>query len=189
MLPGDVVTTTYFNAQVRSKEFRGSEGYKAEQNNVLVFIFLGQQPKDGSSPLNPLEVMHLLGWRETPPLLRELAEEGVAGYTEPRQEMIYLVVPGDADERRAQIACMSAMLIRKGHLVYVPSTYPSETGAEHHARFSSWMAERCDRIVILTSDDWKQSGNVEFALLDAKQFGIPVSYIDEQGNETSEAPE
>jgi len=36
--------------------------FKAEEDKKMVFLYLGQEPKDGSNPLNPDEALGKLGW-------------------------------------------------------------------------------------------------------------------------------
>ena len=65
MKPGEVVVTTHIN-QILSKDTR--LGYKANKGRHLVFIFLGDEPKDGAEPLDPIKALKDLGWErvETP---------------------------------------------------------------------------------------------------------------------------
>ena len=65
MKPGEVVVTTHIN-QILSKDTR--LGYKANKGRHLVFIFLGDEPKDGAEPLDPIKALNDLGWErvETP---------------------------------------------------------------------------------------------------------------------------
>ena len=68
MKPGDVVVTTHIN-QVLSSDTR--LGYKANKGRHLVFIYLGDEPKDGDEPLDPIKALNDLGWE----LEKELADD------------------------------------------------------------------------------------------------------------------
>lgn len=59
---GDVVATRNIRAYFTAPEAKGWGEYKAEKGNNMAFLYLGQEPIDGSNPLNPDEVLKKMGW-------------------------------------------------------------------------------------------------------------------------------
>jgi hypothetical protein len=60
MKPGDIVLTTYIRNVFAPDP--GWDGYKANKGYVMVFAYLGAQPKDGSGDLDVEKRLNELGW-------------------------------------------------------------------------------------------------------------------------------
>lgn len=60
---GDLISTTNIRHYFQGKEARGWGEYKAEKGKYMVFLYLGQEPKDGSKLLNPDDGLRALGWQ------------------------------------------------------------------------------------------------------------------------------
>ncbi len=62
MIVGDIITTRNIRHYFEAKKAKGWKEYKAETGKNMVFLYLGQEPKDGSKPLNIGRAMNELGW-------------------------------------------------------------------------------------------------------------------------------
>jgi len=58
MKVGDCVSTRNIRHYSGTSWF----GFKAEKDKQMVFLYLGQEPKDGSLPLRPDDALKALGW-------------------------------------------------------------------------------------------------------------------------------
>jgi len=74
ILPGDVLTTTYFNVHTPEVQL----GFKAHAGEHLVFVFLGNQPRDGNNPLDVDTRMNELGWFRDEEKYNELIDQRVS---------------------------------------------------------------------------------------------------------------
>ena len=60
---GDVVTMPSYSRKVPIGDIAFTNlTYRASKGNCLVMMVLGEEPKDGSKPLDPVAVMKQLGW-------------------------------------------------------------------------------------------------------------------------------
>lgn len=62
MKVGDIITTRNIRHYFTGKEAKGWAEYKAEKGKNMAFLYLGQEPKDGSEPLDIDKRMKELGW-------------------------------------------------------------------------------------------------------------------------------
>ena len=63
MKPGDMIYTTNIQSM-----FPGNNSifyYKADREKHFVFILVGQEPRDGSDPLDVIEKFREWGWEKT----------------------------------------------------------------------------------------------------------------------------
>lgn len=104
--------------------------------------------------------------------------------------MIYLASPyshPDANirEQRFRDACIAAArLIRAGHVIFSPIAHGHPI-AEHGLpidwqfweRQDREQLERCDEIVVLMLDGWKESVGVQAEIRIAGELGKPVRYV------------
>ncbi len=64
---GDIVPTRNIRAYFTNKEAKGWGEYKAEKGKNMTFLYLGQEPQNGTKNINPDEVLKKLGWTITSP--------------------------------------------------------------------------------------------------------------------------
>lgn len=111
--------------------------------------------------------------------------------------MIYMASPFSSEypviqDYRFTIACRAAgRLLGKGHFIYSPIAHTYAIAKEcslpmvldfWHA-FDRHTISVCKELWVLTIDGWRESKGVTAEIAIAHEFGIPVKYIDEQGNE------
>lgn len=104
--------------------------------------------------------------------------------------MIYLASPythSDASvrESRFDAACKAtAELVRSGQVVFSPITHghplvrfglPIEW--DYWARFDHEYLRRCDRMVVLTLDGWRESRGVQAEIDLAIELDLPIDYV------------
>lgn len=70
---GDVIRLRNFVHHFDNGETRGRVGYKAGKKHQFVAVLLGVEPRDGSAPIRPEEVLQSLGW--TPPPEEDAGDE------------------------------------------------------------------------------------------------------------------
>jgi hypothetical protein len=83
-------------------------------------------------------------------------------------------------------ACQAAAhLLRSGHLVFSPvahthpiSLFGLPTEWEFWERQDRALLERCDRLVVLMLDGWRESLGVQAEIRIAAELGIPTEYWD-----------
>jgi hypothetical protein len=105
--------------------------------------------------------------------------------------MIYLASPYShpdpvVREQRFQAACRAtAALLRAGEAVFSPivhghplADYGLPTGWEFWERFNRTFLERCDEVVVLMLDGWRQSVGVQAEIRIAQELGKPARYSD-----------
>ena len=63
MKPGSVVTMSYCSVRSGSSTYT----YKARKDEYLTFIFIGSEPKDGSSPIDVDKFLTDMGWEYKAP--------------------------------------------------------------------------------------------------------------------------
>jgi hypothetical protein len=104
--------------------------------------------------------------------------------------MIYLASPySHADpmvrEQRFREACRAAArFMRLGQAVFSPiahahciCTYGLPTDWRFWETFDRHQLERCDEIVVLTLDGWRESVGVQAEIRIAAEYGKPVRYL------------
>ncbi|AFU86613.1 hypothetical protein D869_gp301 [Caulobacter phage CcrRogue] len=64
MRPGEVVNMT--SCEIVSEDGNLRIRYKANTGKRFVFLCLGEEPKDGSAPLDCHAVMERMGWQKDP---------------------------------------------------------------------------------------------------------------------------
>jgi hypothetical protein len=105
--------------------------------------------------------------------------------------MLYLCSPySDPDpavrEQRFQAACaFTAGLLREGHHVYSPVVhchplvrYGLSADWSFWERFDREHLERCDEVVVLMLDGWRESIGLQAELSHAGVLGKPVRYVE-----------
>jgi len=101
--------------------------------------------------------------------------------------MIYLASPYShagqvVREERYRAACRAtARLLRDGRLVFSPIVHGHPLTAyglpgdwEFWQQYALWHLERCDELVVLTLDGWRQSLGVQSEIRHAGELGKPV---------------
>jgi hypothetical protein len=114
--------------------------------------------------------------------------------------VIYLISPySDPDpavrEQRFQVACaVTARLLLDGHDVYSPVVhghplvrYGLSADWSFWERYDREHLERCDEVVVLTLDGWRDSIGVQAELRHAAVLGKPVRYVEPDGETDREA--
>ena len=104
--------------------------------------------------------------------------------------MIYLASPySHADaavrEQRFRAACRAAArLMRAGQVVFSPiahghpiAMHGLPTDWRFWEPFDREQLVRCDEVVVLTLDGWRESAGVQAEIRIAVEFGLPVRYI------------
>ncbi len=112
--------------------------------------------------------------------------------------MIYLASPySDPDplvrEQRFVVACeAAAALLRSGTAVFSPivhghplAAFGVPTGGEFWSEHDQQMLARCDEVVVLTLDGWRDSMGVRNELSLASTLGKPVRYLAPQHGHAS----
>jgi hypothetical protein len=105
--------------------------------------------------------------------------------------MIYLASPYSHDDpgiraERFRLACIAAgNLMRDGQHVFSPiaHTHPiARTGLpggwDFWAEFDKWFISRCDKVMVLKLEGWRESDGVRAEVALARRFGKPVEYVD-----------
>ena len=59
---GDIIVTRNVRVYFRTKEAKGWGEYKAEKGKYMTFVYFGQEPMNGTKPINVDEVLNQLGW-------------------------------------------------------------------------------------------------------------------------------
>ena len=104
--------------------------------------------------------------------------------------MIYLASPyshpdPEVREQRFRDACeATALLIHEGNIVFAPIVhshslvgYGLPAGWDFWEQFASEHIRRCDEVVILTLDGWRDSEGVQAEIRIAGELGLPVRYL------------
>ena len=60
---GDLIATRNIRSYFTSPEARGWGEYKAEKSKNMVFMYLGQEPTNGTQPINPDIILNKMGWK------------------------------------------------------------------------------------------------------------------------------
>jgi hypothetical protein len=107
------------------------------------------------------------------------------------EKLIYLGSPyshSDPAVRQArfEVACRVATeLIRRGQTVFSPIAYSHVLGQlglpldwAFWQRHDLAFLERCDEVVVLMLDDWRESVGVQAEIEAARRLGKPVTYLD-----------
>lgn len=100
--------------------------------------------------------------------------------------MIYLAIPytGQEDAAYRFANRYAGMLMQEGHLVFSPISMCHSIAqvAKLPTDFSYWhefdihMLDRCDMLVVLMFDGWRESVGVTFEIKYAKETKMPVLY-------------
>ena len=88
-------------------------------------------------------------------------------------------------EQRFRDACRAAArLMRAGHVVFSPIAHGHPIAL--HGLPTDWMfwepfdrhhLERCDEVIVLTLDGWRESAGVQAEIRIATELGKPVRYL------------
>ena len=112
--------------------------------------------------------------------------------------MIYVASPyshpdwHERQDRFRKVCQVCARLIRKGLTPFSPiaHTHPiavygdlNKVDWESWKRFDLEMIRHCGALYVLTISGWKESTGVQAEMIEAKRLGIPIKFIDEDGNE------
>ncbi len=105
--------------------------------------------------------------------------------------MIYLASPyshsePSVHEQRFRAACVAAArLMRAGRVVFSPiahghsiAAYGLPTDWRFWERFDREQLARCDEVVVLTLDGWRESAGVQAEIRIAGELGKPVRYLE-----------
>lgn len=93
----------------------------------------------------------------------------------------------EVHETRYQSAIdVTAYLMKKGLVVYSPivATHPVAVkhklplGSEYWLQFDEIILNKCDEIIVLTLDGWKESPGVQREIEIMQQLGKEVTYLD-----------
>jgi nucleoside 2-deoxyribosyltransferase len=116
--------------------------------------------------------------------------------------MIYLASPySDPDpavrEQRFRDACRAtAALLKSGHAVFSPIAH-SHALAEHHGLPTDWNfwercnrehLERCEEVVVLMLDGWRESPGVQAEINIARELGKPIRVVESSLRERPGSP-
>ncbi len=114
--------------------------------------------------------------------------------------MIYLASPYShpdptVRERRFREACRAAaQFMRTGQAVFSPiahghciCTYGLPTDWRFWEPFDRHQLARCDEVVVLTLDGWRESVGVQSEIRIAAEYGIPVRYVAPDNDEKTPA--
>lgn len=104
--------------------------------------------------------------------------------------MIYLASPythSDPSVREARFdaACLAtAELMRAGHVVFSPIVHAHPlvrfdlpTGWDYWERIDREHLRRCDEVVVLMLDGWRESRGVQAEIGLAKEMELPIRYL------------
>src|SRR5262249_38111952 len=106
------------------------------------------------------------------------------------QSMIYLASPyshtdADVRQQRFHAACLTTVaLMRAGHTVFCPVVYGHPLASHglptdwaFWERYNREHLARCDQLVVLMLDGWKESIGVREEVRIAAELGKPVRYV------------
>ena len=111
-------------------------------------------------------------------------------------ELIYLASPYSHScewrrhSRFVAVAKVAGQLISDGKVLFCPITHShsitrySPLEAMNHEMWMNidlTMLERCDKLYVVTLDGWKESEGVRQEIEFATNKGIPITYLNEQG--------
>ena len=110
--------------------------------------------------------------------------------------MIYLASPYSHPdpairELRFRAVCLyAAKLMGQGVNVYSPIAHTNPIavmgdlpkGWDFWKQYDEWFISRCNSVVVLMIDGWKESVGVQAEIAMAKEFGKPVSFVDDVAN-------
>jgi nucleoside 2-deoxyribosyltransferase len=99
-------------------------------------------------------------------------------------------------EQRFRAACRAVVsLIRAGHVVFAPVVhshplveYGLSTAWTFWERIDREFLARCDEVVVLMLDGWRESEGVQAEIAVARELGKPVRYLKPANGDTPEAP-
>jgi hypothetical protein len=120
--------------------------------------------------------------------------------TEVDRRMIYLASPyantsPQVREHRFELACrVTANLMRAGQHVFSPIAHSHPialAGVDAVAHdfwlpFDAWFVNRCDELWVLAIPGWRESRGVTWEINRARERGIPIRYVDAEGQPTTE---
>lgn len=106
-------------------------------------------------------------------------------------KMVYLASPyshddGAVRQKRFTEACRAAShLMQRGDFVFSPiaHTHPIALwglpkGWDYWHQYDRWFLLRCERVVVLKLDGWRESVGVQAEIRIAESFGHSVEYMD-----------
>lgn len=109
--------------------------------------------------------------------------------------MIYLASPYShpdpsvREERFHAVCRTTAALLRAGQVVFSPIVYNHPLVAfalpttwEFWERIDRAYLERCEVLMVLMLDGWKESAGVQAEIRIAREIGLSISYLDEDSN-------
>ena len=105
-------------------------------------------------------------------------------------ELIYLAAPYTHEDpnvvwrRLFDNGVLAAKLLAEGHLVFSPLINSSEIDAifTNSGTAFDWytfdlrMLRKCDRLVVLMLDGWRESKGVGLEIAEAERLGMPIEY-------------
>ena len=119
-----------------------------------------------------------------------------------RDELTYLASPYSApagtpepdagilrDARFKAVAHVAARMMARGVLLYCPitHTHPIAMAGELPTDFGFWerygrrLLLSCDSVTVLCLDGWRESEGVTAEIALARELGLPVRFVDEDG--------
>lgn len=109
---------------------------------------------------------------------------------ETEEKLTYLACPFNhvdpsVREKRYNLASSYASkLMREGHLVFCPLShnlpilhYGLPIGWDFWEKFNRSFLERCDRLLVLKLEGWKESIGVQSEIKIAQELNIPIEYV------------
>lgn len=116
-------------------------------------------------------------------------------YPKMKGELVYLASPYShkdkavMEERFRKVNKVAAKLMTMGMHVFAPisHTHPIALEGELPKGWDFWeaydtaMISRCTSLIVVMLDGWKESVGVQAEIKIAKQYELPVSYVDENG--------
>lgn len=102
--------------------------------------------------------------------------------------------PAVAASRASAAARCAARLLEQGNLVFSPIAHSvsllphmDNPGGDWQtwARLDEAMLERCDGVVVVQLDGWRESKGVAEEISIAQQLGLPLIYVDADGRQAT----
>ena len=94
--------------------------------------------------------------------------------------------PTVKEARYQAVVAEVAAFMRRGEHVFSPIVHSHPVAIAHElpgdfgfwAEYDELMVSRCDRLVVLMLDGWKQSRGVHAEIAIARRLGLPVTFMD-----------
>lgn len=108
-----------------------------------------------------------------------------------KKELIYLASPYTHEsldvmrQRFDAVVCVAAQLMRDGYFIFSPISHTHPIASEHSLprgweywqEYDELIISRCDRLMVLMLDGWKESKGVNAEIEIAERLNLPIEYL------------